>query len=228
MKERFSLIIAAAGSGKRMNAGKNKVFIEINDKMIIQRTIESFLDIDEIKEIIVLVREEDKEFIKRALSYINKVNIKYVLGGKERQDSIYNALKKVDKNIDFVIVHDGARPFIKKNIIIETMEKAIENDFAIVAVRSKDTIKIVRESEVISTLDRSELWMAQTPQIFKFDTIKEVYEKSIREDVSATDDASLMEHYGYNVNVVEGYYSNIKVTTEEDRFFAKAIIEMEV
>ena len=219
-----SVIIVAGGSGSRMNMNINKQFIKINEKEVIAHTIDKFYKNEYIDEIILVVKEDEIDYYNKNI--INKYgykNIKIALGGKERQDSVYNGLKIVDKNCDMVLVHDGARPFVSKEIIKKAVTET--KKASVIGVRVKDTIKVVNNNEIISTPNRNTLWAIQTPQTFKYDLLKIAYEKAYEENFYGTDDSSLVENLGEKVNIIEGSYENIKITTKEDLNMAYQIIK---
>jgi 2-C-methyl-D-erythritol 4-phosphate cytidylyltransferase len=222
-----SAIIVAAGKGTRMQSAKNKQFIDILDKPVLAYTLEAFDDCSVIDEIIIVTRQEDIMLCKEIvdISELNKVS-KIIVGGGERQDSVYNGLKEISTEATIVAVHDGARPLILTEHIEEAVEAAIENGAAAVGVRVKDTIKLVDDNNnIVNTLDRSKLWAVQTPQVFRKELLMEAYQRAIEENIQATDDCMLVEQTGKRVKMVEGSYENIKITTPEDIFLAEAIID---
>lgn len=221
-----SVIIVAAGRGTRMNRKINKAFIDIDGKQMVAHTINTFYNCPEIDEIIVAVSKYDlSKFRDEILKTHSFKNIKMVIGGKERQDSIYNALKKVDPRSEIVLIHDGARPFIEEDTVVKLIEKTKDTGAAIVAVPVKDTVKVVDEEGMIeSTPKRSRLWAAQTPQAFDRNIIVKAHEKAHRDGFLGTDDSMLVEKMGVRVSIVEGSYENIKITTPEDLDIAQMIL----
>ena len=148
-----------------------------------------------------------------------------VPGGKERQDSVHNALKVVPEDAELVCIHDGARPLIQPALLQRCLDTAITHGAAIAAVPVKDTIKVVNgEGLVIDTPPRQTLWSVQTPQAFRRDWLQDAYKRAYQDQYYATDDAALLERYGYTVRVVLGHYENIKVTTPEDLVLAAALL----
>ena len=221
-----SLVIVSAGKGSRMKSDLNKQFLKIGNKEVIAHTIDKFYNNENIDEIIIVIREDEKEFFQENI--INKYgykNIKIAFGGKERQDSVYNGLKEVDEKSKIVLIHDGARPFLTNEIIKKSIECAKEYNCAIVGVPVKDTIKIVNEkNDVCDTPNRSTLWSIQTTQVFNYSLIMKAHKKAKDDEYYGTDDSMLMEYLGYNVKVVEGSYNNIKITTPEDLKIAEEIL----
>ena len=207
----ISVIITAGGSSSRF-AGNNKLLFQIGDKSVLQHTVDKFLNIPEIDEIIISVNEVILEEVRTLFG--NNSKIKFVLGGENRQQSVYNALKACS-NSDYVLIHDGARPFVSEDIILKTISEVKEKKACIVAVKTVDTIKIVDDNHCIkSTPNRAELWNAQTPQAFDYNLIYNLHKKY--EGYNFTDDSLLCEKEGVSVFIVEGDYSNKKITTIED------------
>ncbi|AHM55464.1 2-C-methyl-D-erythritol 4-phosphate cytidylyltransferase IspD [Peptoclostridium acidaminophilum DSM 3953] len=222
-----SVVIVGAGKGKRMKSDINKVYLRVAGKPVLQLTIEKFMSMDEIDELVVVISRDDEEIfgeMQRSI-YISKP-LKIAYGGAERRDSVYNGLRLVDTACDVVLIHDAARPLVDKADAIKSIECARENGACALAVRVKDTVKIADdEGFVESTPERDKLWAVQTPQTFKYKLIMEAYRRSIEEGLMATDDCMMAESAGFRVKLVEGSYENIKITTPEDMLFAKEILK---
>lgn len=216
---RIGVIIAAAGKGSRMGGDKPKQFINVDGIPVIAKSYRAFADSDLIDTIYVVTGEDMMEQCKNHMvPYLSTDQLKkfggIVSGGKERQDSVYNAMiamKEQGAEVDYVLIHDAARPFVTKKIIETTVKAAEARDAAIVCVRPKDTIRTVD-----STLDRRSLMIVQTPQGFRFDLLMDAYERAFADGYYGTDDASLVERTGVHPALVEGSYANIKLTTRED------------
>lgn len=215
---RIGAIIAAAGFGSRMGGDKPKQFLNVDGIPVIAKTYRAFADCDMIDVIYVVTGEDMMQQCKNHMvPYLDTKQLKkfggIVSGGKERQDSVYNALIAVKEQggVDYVLIHDAARPFVTGKIIETTVKAAESRDAAIVCVRPKDTIRTVDE-----TLDRRSLMIVQTPQGFRFDLLMNAYEKAYADGYYGTDDASLVERIGVHPALVEGSYANIKLTTRED------------
>lgn len=219
----YQVIIPAAGSGKRMGAGFNKLRLELAGSPIILHTLHVFISDPECSKIILVIDSRDQQFFEELLTR-NLTKVELVNGGSERQYSVYNGLQVADQN-GIILVHDGARPFITHATIKNLVETASMSGAAIAAVPVKDTIKRVEGLEVVETLERSSLWQVQTPQAFRFSVLHEAHKKARDENFLGTDEASLVERIGYPVKIVESDYDNIKLTTPEDLFFANAILE---
>lgn len=222
---KVTALIAAAGIGNRMNYNINKQFIPINNKPLIQHTVEIFDSLNEIDHIILLIREGEEEVIDKILKNINlKHQISIVYGGKERQDSIYEGLKQMPDETDIVLTHDGARPFISKNEILQIIETAILHGAACLMTPMKDTVKFSDDGSWSTvTPDRSKLFAVQTPQGFSKQLLKKAYAQAYNEGYYGTDDCSLVEKTGHVVRLVRGSYNNIKITTPEDLLLAEVI-----
>ena len=218
------IVIPAAGQGKRMGIGVNKQFIKIHDKPILVHTVEKFFKLEWVKEIIVVAHPDEIEIVQSMLMEYG-LSVKAVVpGGLERQDSIYNGLKLL--KTDYVMVHDGARPFIKEKQLNQLWDVVRKNDAAVLGVPVKETIKVVDEQGFIqSTPDRKSLWSIQTPQAFLLSTLKKAYEQANKDQFLGTDDASLVERLKILIPIVEGDYQNIKITTPEDLIVANTILE---
>lgn len=221
----YQVIIPAAGQGKRMGAGKNKLLLTLEGVPILIHTLRVFEGDAECSGIILAISPSDEQQFKSLLKEygIHKVS-SLVNGGKERQDSVYNGLRAVHLMDGIVLVHDAARPFIKIETIHKLVEAASKEGGAIVAVPVKDTIKKAADSMVAETVERSSLWAVQTPQAFRVSVLLEAHNKAMREQFIGTDESSLVERIPHPVSIIEGDYDNIKLTTPEDLYFAEAIL----
>lgn len=221
----ISAIVLAGGRGKRMNYHKSKQFIEIKGKPVLVYTLEKFIYNKSIDEVILVLPEDEVDYCKKEVlqRYSLKVD-RIVIGGKERQDSVFNALEAMEK-ANIVLIHDGARPFISEKIIEEGIKYANIYGAAAPGVTPKDTIKIKNEDNIsVDTPDRNTLVAVQTPQCFKYDEIYQCHRKIKEENAIVTDDTSVVEKYGHKVYLYEGDYTNIKITTPEDLILAERLI----
>lgn len=222
-----TVIIAAAGQGKRMGRGINKVFIPLFHCPVLVHTIRKFSQCPDINNIVIVTGPDEVAEVKKLL--INYKDLKpwnVVAGGSERQYSIANALAVIDDNTDIIAVQDGARPLIDIEIISNAINAARKYRAAGVAVPVKDTIKTVDgEGFITGTPDRQTLWAIQTPQVFEANLLRRAYETAAKEGFLGTDDAGLVERLGVRVKIVPGSYSNLKITTPEDLFMAEALIK---
>jgi 2-C-methyl-D-erythritol 4-phosphate cytidylyltransferase len=221
---KVTTIILAAGKGTRMNAQKNKVFLKLK-KPILAHTIEAFEKNEQITEIIVVSNEDETEQVMQVIDehHFHKVS-KIISGGETRQESCYNGVVSCD-NSDIILIHDGARPFVRQETISQSIFDAQINGISVVGVPVKDTIKVESGGFVETTLDRTKLWAVQTPQAFQAEIIKKSHEKALIDDFIGTDDTSLAERLGYKVKLTLGHYDNIKITTPDDLFMAEKILK---
>ncbi|MBI5043111.1 MAG: 2-C-methyl-D-erythritol 4-phosphate cytidylyltransferase [Nitrospirae bacterium] len=219
-------LIPAAGMGKRMAKDRQKQFLMFGDMPVLAHTLKVFEGVDEVNEIIIIVPRGEEEFCLAKIVEKYKIHkvTKVIAGGKERQDSVYNGLKLVPDDTAFVIVHDGVRPFVSRDVIKQSIEFAKRFDGVAAGVPAKDTIKRVSNDMFVeATMKRQHLWLIQTPQTFKYKIINEAYNKAYINDYYGTDDASLVERLGYKIKVIMDSYNNIKITTPEDMLFAEMI-----
>lgn len=223
----LSAVVTAAGSGTRMASDINKPYIEIGNKKILELTLETVTSIEEFDEIILVVREKDLSLAAEILSVFRDPRIKMVAGGKSREESTYKGLSAINPDSDLVLSHDGVRPFASRGLFLRVLKEMKSYKGAISATKSKDTIKVVNEKgEVDFTPNRDYVYNIQTPQAFDTKLIKSLYEKYFKSEAKITDDSQLFEFFDRvePVKVVEGEYSNIKITTAEDIIFARAYI----
>lgn len=218
-RKKCSAIVVAAGKGSRMQADCPKQFIEVLGKPILYYTLKAFEN-SEIDEVAVVVSEEYLEYIQREIveRYGLKKVSKVIQGGNERYESVYNGLKLLSES-DYILVHDGARPFIEVDMINRVIHEVEVSDAVIVGVKSKDTVKIVDDNGFVKTTpDRNYVWNIQTPQAFAYDLLKNAYDIIVKEKYSSiTDDAMVVEYATkHPIKVIEGSYANIKITTPED------------
>lgn len=208
----YSAIVLCAGKGSRSGLTYNKMLYRFKNKTVYEMSMEIFLNDERCKQIVVVTKEEELDDLKKLIS---SKKIDYVFGGKERQDSVYNGLQVVKE--DYVLIHDGARPYLKKENIDDILECLNKNDACLLVVPVKDTIKVCIDGNIVKTLPREQLVQAQTPQAFKTELIKRCYQKGKDKNYIATDDASLVEYFeNIGVKAVLGSYSNIKITTPDD------------
>jgi 2-C-methyl-D-erythritol 4-phosphate cytidylyltransferase len=230
MKELLTVIVPAAGAGRRMGFGKNKAFITIRDNPLLVLCMKMLAETGMVRRVIVVTRAweitETELMLKEYQDRFPGISWQVTAGGRERQDSVANGLALIADESGYVAVHDGARPFAGTEVFARTFARAKECGAAIAAVPLKDTVKIVdTRGLVVSTPDRSSLCAVQTPQIFEINVLRKGYDFLKEHPVAVTDDASLVEASGHPVAVAEGSYENIKVTTPEDLLLAEKILE---
>jgi 2-C-methyl-D-erythritol 4-phosphate cytidylyltransferase len=221
---KLGAVVAAAGKGTRMRSAERKQYLQLDGKPILAHTLQRFEATQEIDELVVVVGAADQSRVQEYIAQYGITKVRAVVtGGRERQHSVYEGLQALSDPIDWVLVHDGVRPFITRELILRCWHKARETEgAAVLAVPVNDTIKIVNDGgKIISTPDRSSLWAIQTPQAFRLSALKRAHEEAMRDGFIGTDDAVLMERSGFPVFVAEGDYGNIKITTPEDLAWAE-------
>ncbi|KAB2329677.1 2-C-methyl-D-erythritol 4-phosphate cytidylyltransferase [Cytobacillus gottheilii] len=220
----YEVIIPAAGQGKRMEAGKNKLLLELREVPVLIHTLKVFEQDRNCKAVHLAIHPDDEQEMKKLLrKYGIKKVASLIYGGKERQHSVYHVVKELNGE-GIVLVHDAARPFVEIDAISRLVEAAEETGASILAVPMKDTVKKANEGLVSETVERASLWSVQTPQAFRLPMLLDAHERAARESYVGTDDASLVERTNGNIKIVEGSYDNIKLTTPEDLYFAEAIM----
>lgn len=229
MKNKVVAIILAAGQGKRMNSQVAKQYLQINNKPLLYYTLAAF-EKSKVEEIILVTGKDEEQYCKEQIvdqyGFTKVKNI--VAGGQERYDSVYHGLHAC-KETGYVLIHDGARPCITPEIINRTIQEVWKHQACIVAVPVKDTIKQVNEDEVVKeTFDRNTLRIVQTPQAFSYELLLQAYDKIMQQEhTNVTDDAMVVETMTHiPIHVVEGSYSNIKVTTPEDLLIAERFLSL--
>lgn len=222
---RYEVVLPAAGSGKRMGAGQNKLFLNLADKPILIHTLLVFEQDENCTGIWLAVKDEERPFIQSLIEKYNIAKVKGMpTGGEERQHSVHSCLKEMNA-VDVVLVHDAARPFITIPKITELAKVAYEKGAAVAGVRVKDTMKVVHNGLIKETVDRESLWMVQTPQAFRYDLLAEAENEAEKAGFLGTDEAMLVERLGHDIHIVECSYENVKMTTQEDLIFGEAILK---
>lgn len=207
-----------------MKTKDSKLLLKINGETVLQRSVNAFLNISDVDEVIVVAREKD---IPAFSDILTDERVSFVIGGETRQQSVMNAVDMIDE-CELIIIHDGARPLIKSVDIENTIRAAKENKAAAVGVFVKDTVKVVdKNGFVVSTPDRSTLFAVQTPQIFDFGLYKNAAKNAREKGLDFTDDCQLVECFDKKVKTVAGSYSNIKITTPDDIVLAENLLKNE-
>jgi 2-C-methyl-D-erythritol 4-phosphate cytidylyltransferase len=224
---KLGAVIVAAGRGSRMNSMESKQYLQLGERPILVHTLQLFQNIPEVDQVVLIVGEADLERCRKFVQKYELTKVKQILaGGLERQDSVSKGLAVLNSDIEWVLVHDGVRPFVAPEQVLACWNKAMEQEAAVLAVPVKDTIKVVDTTgQIQSTPDRRSLWAIQTPQAFRLSLLKEAHAQAKQEGFLGTDDAMLVERMGIPVHVVEGDYYNIKITTPEDMPWAQWIAE---
>lgn len=224
---KVSAIIPAAGSGKRMGGGSPKQYLQLGGRPVIIRTLALFQQSPLIDEIILVSPWKEVDFTRQLVDEAGLTKVSRIVeGGIERQDSIRNGLNCLDQSTEIVVIHDGVRPLIRDVDLEATIVAAREFGAALLAVPVKDTVKEVNKDGLVArTVPRRNLWLAQTPQVFSYELIKEAYRLAEKMGIAGTDDSFLVEHMGREVRIVAGSYENIKITTREDLIFAENLLK---
>lgn len=227
-KQKYAAIVLAAGSGKRMNSQVHKQYLIIQDRPVLYYSLKAFED-SAVDEIVLVVGKGEEKFCRKEI--VDKYGISKVKaiveGGKERYHSVFEGLKQTS-DADYVLIHDGARPFVNQDIIRRCMQEVQKYQACVVGMPVKDTIKIAdEEGYAKQTPDRKNVWMIQTPQTFSYALIYEAYEAMLKtEDTAITDDAMVLERIkGKKSKLIEGSYRNIKITTPEDLLIANVYLQ---
>ncbi|MCL4458673.1 MAG: 2-C-methyl-D-erythritol 4-phosphate cytidylyltransferase [Chloroflexi bacterium] len=219
--DRTAAVIVAAGRSARM--GNDKLFAKLGGMPLLSRTVEVFQRCPEVDDIVIVLNESNFDLGRRLVEGSGWWKVRQLcLGGERRQDSVWHGLCSL-QNCKWIIVHDGARPFVSEHLIRCGLAEAKQFGAAIAGVPVKDTIKIVdARGIVLSTPERSGIWVIQTPQVFRYDLITAAYQEGTAE---VTDEATLLECQGHPVKVYMGSYDNIKITTPEDWTLAEMILK---
>lgn len=223
---RISLIIPAAGIGRRMKSQINKQYLQLNGKPILAHTISRFHQIPQIEEIIIVASADEIDYCR--FQVVEKYKFtkvtKIVPGGMVRQESVYKGFLETSPDTDYIIVHDGVRPFLKQEQNEEFI-KALQNEKALImGVPEKNTIKKVKNLFIINTIDRENVWEIQTPQAFSRDVLSQAFENAANNYEKYTDDSSMVEEIKVPVKIFPGDYLNIKITVPQDLKLGKAIL----
>ena len=229
--KKATVIIPAAGAGRRMGGSISKQYLELAGKPILARTLTLFENHPLIEYIYLVVPAGDivycQEQIVDRYSFSKVKSI--VAGGSERQDSVNNGLDAIaqdglDQPLRPILIHDGARPLFDCQHLTDLIEAVCDTGACTIGVPVKDTIKRVENSTITDSPERSQLWQVQTPQGFQYHLIRDAFDRASADNFVATDDASLVERLGHPVKMLEGDYRNIKVTTPEDILIAVALL----
>jgi 2-C-methyl-D-erythritol 4-phosphate cytidylyltransferase len=227
-RTKYWAVVPAAGVGKRMGGDQPKQYVPIAGKTVLEHSLNRMLDCPEINGAIVAISVGDDYW--KNLNYQHEKSVLVATGGKERSDSVLNALHELSQTADdndWVLVHDAARPCVRQEDIQKLIQSCKDHPVGgILAVPVKDTIKKSNESsEIIGTVDRSMLWHAQTPQMFRLGLLREALTKALDAGVEVTDEASAIEWAGKNPLLVEGHSDNIKITRKEDTALTSLFVD---
>mgnify|MGYP001075607653 FL=1 len=217
-------IIPAAGRGKRIGASVPKQFLEIQGKPLLHHTLTVFASCKLIDYVVLVMPRADVD--EMGEDWLNKYEIvrEVVVGGEQRQDSVYNGFSSLEKGTDIVVVHDGVRPFTTPQMITATVEAAQQHGAAITAIPVSDTVKQAADGFVKQTVPRDGLWRVQTPQAFQYGLLKQAFKKAKKDSYYGTDEGSLVEYLGERVKIVPGSELNIKITRKEDLALGESLL----
>jgi 2-C-methyl-D-erythritol 4-phosphate cytidylyltransferase len=225
---RVIALIPAAGIGKRMGAGINKQYLRLAGMPILAHTLQVFEQAPFVDTVYLIIPEEEIEFCRdNVVERYGFTKVRGIVpGGRERQHSVINGLRAIEdiSGDDVIIIHDGVRPFVTLPVLERSVKVAGSHDGALVAVPVKDTVKIAQDGIVLETPRRESLWLAQTPQTFRYAIIRDAHERAESDGFLGTDDSSLVERLGKSVHIVTGDYGNFKITTPEDLVLAEAFL----
>jgi len=225
-------IIVAAGSSERFGSGVPKQFKEVCGRPLLAWAISRFEAAGIIDQVIVVVAEEYLLYTSEHVidPYDFSKVAKIVVGGQTRRESVLKGLESLPLSVEYVAIHDGARPLVAPTDIDRAVEVAVAERAAVVAVRATDTVKRSREGYVLSTLERDSLYLAQTPQVFQYDLIMAAHKEAANVNYADrfTDDAAMVEAHGFKVKIVEATSPNIKVTTRDDLVLVEALLTKEL
>ncbi len=217
-------IIPAAGRGKRIGASVPKQFLEIQGKPLLHHTLTVFASCKLIDYVVLVMPRADVD--EMGEDWLNKYEIvrEVVVGGEQRQDSVYNGFNSLEEGTDIVVVHDGVRPFTTPQMIIATVEAAQQHGAAITAIPVSDTVKQAADGFVKQTVSRDGLWRVQTPQAFQYGLLQQAFKKAKKDSYYGTDEGSLVEYLGERVKIVPGSELNIKITRKEDLVLGESLL----
>jgi 2-C-methyl-D-erythritol 4-phosphate cytidylyltransferase len=232
---KFAVILAAAGKSSRFSGDTQadfelgdsihlkKVFRELSGRAVWLRSAEAFINREDVAQVLIVLAKDDIEWFKaKYRPNLAFLKIDIVEGGTERADSVQNALSQINPDIDYVAIHDAARPVLAAEWITEIFDAAVEHAAAIPGIPVSSTLKRVNDSSIKETVSRENLWQAQTPQVFQRSLLVDAYKK--RDGQISTDDAQLVEQSGHPVQMVAGSPLNVKITTQEDLRLAEAML----
>jgi 2-C-methyl-D-erythritol 4-phosphate cytidylyltransferase len=221
-------IIVAGGKGERMGVDVDKAFLSLGTKPVVVYSLFAFEKCRDIDEVILVVRKDRIDAARQAVRMFgcNKVK-KVIAGGVLRQQSVINGMAEVGEDVDIVVVHDGARPCVTADLVSQTVSSAKQHGSGVAAVKITDTVKSVEKGMIISeTIDRTKLWLVQTPQAFSYALLKKAFDHVEKKKIKVTDEAAAVELVSSGVRLVVSSSSNIKITTPDDLTLAAAMMRL--
>jgi 2-C-methyl-D-erythritol 4-phosphate cytidylyltransferase len=227
VSQNIAVIICAAGASSRFGGKRKKPFVDVGGRAVFLRSVEIFAERDDVKQILLGICPEDEEIVKvKWGANLSFFNVKTFFGGQERFETVKKGLELIKDDVDIIAVHDAVRCCLTGKWVDECFEQAAKTGAAILACPVSATIKDAKDNSIIKTVDRTDLWEAQTPQVFKKDLLIKAYENLKNLDKETiSDDAQLLEAFGHEVSIVETDASNIKITKKSDLAIAEAIMK---
>ncbi|HOK41504.1 MAG TPA: 2-C-methyl-D-erythritol 4-phosphate cytidylyltransferase [bacterium] len=220
-------IIVAAGSAKRLKSKINKPYLKLNNDYIINFSLKKFLQFSNIQVIVIVYRKKDKNILQQIIKNYKEKKIIITVGGKERYNSVFNGLKVLQNyKIEKVFIHDAARPFISLNLLNKLYKCSLKNSAVVPALKPADTIKEIYKNKIVKqTVNRNNYRLIQTPQVFDYNKLFNIYKKN-KDWTNITDDAALFEKEKEKVKIINGEKYNIKITDKFDLLLAQKICEL--
>ena len=225
----ISALIVAAGQGVRMGSSQRKQYLQLYGSPVLVHTLRAFDRCPDIRSILVVVPPTEMDYCNNEIlpAAAPKSPVKLIAGGRRRQDSVFNGLQCLGDGPGLVLIHDGVRPLVPMKLIHNCIQGALQWGACIPGVQAVDTLKQTdAQGNILGTLPRESIWMAQTPQAFSLPIIRRAHLEARRQGLEATDDASLVEALGVPVHVISGSRENIKITTPEDMAYAEALLKL--
>ena len=228
MNDRFGAVLLAGGDSTRMGGGRSKVLAPLGGQPALLRPLRVLCSCRYVKKLCLVCREQEMDELARLVREAGPLGgrtIRFALAGRDRQDSVWNGVQALGDECGYVLIHDGARPFVTVRVIEDAVAQAARSGAAAPAVPVKDTIKEVRDGLVERTLDRSALYAVQTPQVFDGDLIRAALQKALDDAARLTDDCAAVERLGMKVVLTRGDERNIKLTTPADLLIGEVLAE---
>lgn len=225
---RVNAVIVAAGQGRRMQHERPKPLLPLAGRPLLLHTIDRLVQVDAIRRLVLVVARASRADYATLLDATRPwaTPLRVVEGGAQRQDSVRQGLAALDTACDIVVIHDAARPFVSVGAVEQSIRVAAESGSAVVATPARDTLKRAGSDATVSeTLSRRDVWLAQTPQTFRVELIRDAHRQAHARGIQATDDASLVERLGHPVCIVAGDALNFKITTPDDLVLAEALLQ---
>ncbi|HLG93816.1 MAG TPA: 2-C-methyl-D-erythritol 4-phosphate cytidylyltransferase [candidate division Zixibacteria bacterium] len=221
-----ALILVAAGEGKRAGGKTPKQFVKIHGKPLLAYSLEKFAKVKEVAEVVIAVPHGKEKWVTKLLASTLKKfrEVEFVAGGKTRQESVFNALQRLSDSVTHVLVHDGVRPFVNPKKVAELIEMLKTEDAVILASPATDTVKRTSSNVIAETLDRRQIFLAETPQAFKKELLLQAHLEAQKKDFTFSDDSALVEALGRRVAICPSDGKNLKITSPEDLLLTRLLL----